>query len=664
MNVLTPTQDRRLTELYSDRKLYSGLDGFTHRAVGAVRRRPGAVRRFLSEAERIDDLASAWRTRSDRALRERLEECRAAARRRRRTDREALRIALAVMREVADRRLGLYPHPVQLAAAVALHEGYLVELATGEGKTLSAALAAVMAGWTGFPLHVVTANDYLARRDAEWMRPLYRFCGLQAGHIEGEQAVPERREAYAADITYTTSKELVADFLRDRLRLGELQEFTSRRILSLARPGLIGQRAPLLRGVHTAIVDEADHLLIDEAVTPVILSSPHPNEAFRQACIDARAVSERLTEGLHFTVDMGYMSVELTDRGYESVRAACDGMPGLWRAARRSAELVTQALTARCLYENGKQYVVQDGKVVIVDEFTGRLMPQRTWREGLHQAVEAREGLELSDLSETSMRLSFQRFFRFFTRLSGMTGTAREAAPEFWQIYGLPVVCIPTHRPIQRLHLTPRLFSCAAEKWRGVVAEIQRVHALGRPILVGVRSVKKSEHLSILLTEVGLEHQVLNATLHREEAQIISRAGGKGLITIATNMAGRGTDIALGHGVAELGGLHVLATEFHEAGRVDRQLYGRSGRQGDPGSAVTFAAMDDELTVRYVAGPVRRQTARALTQGAGWSPHAAVRLSRYAQKVAEARAFRQRRSVLKTDDWVDESLSFAGGTTL
>jgi preprotein translocase subunit SecA len=336
------------------------------------------------------------------------------------------------------------------------------------------------------------------------------------------------------------------------------------------------------------------------------------------------------------------------------------GLGGVWTGPRRREELVNQALTARHFYLRDQQYVIQDGEVVIVDEFTGRLMPDRTWRDGLHQAVEAKERLEVNPPKDTFARLSFQRFFRLYRRLAGMTGTAAEARGEFWQIYNRPVVVVPTHRPCRREQRPDRVFATETDKWDAIVAEISRLHETGRPILVGTRSVGASEQLSERLTAVGLDHQVLNAVRHAEEAQITAEAGQPGRITVATNMAGRGTDIKLGRGVAELGGLHVLATERHESARIDRQLYGRSARQGDPGSAQAMVSLDDELIVRHA--PILAATVRA-RHGRGGG-EITSRTTRWLFDKAQARArrlaLRQRKAVLRTDDWLDEYLGFAG----
>jgi preprotein translocase subunit SecA len=416
-----------------------------------------------------------------------------------------------------------------------------------------------------------------------------------------------------------------------------------------------------MRGLHTAIVDEADSVLIDEAVTPLIISSPRENELLKESVSTAQEIAGQLQPDEDFKLNLRYREVELTREGRERLDSICIGLPGFWRGTQRREEIIRQALLAREFFHRDRQYVVQDQKVVIVDESTGRQMPQRTWRQGLHQAIEAKEGLPVSNPSETIARLSFQRFFRCFHRLSGMTGTAREAAGEFWQIYKLPVVVIPTNKPCVREQWPDRIFGDADRKWSAIVEEVERIHALGRPILVGTRSVKASEHLASLLAERGLEFRVLNAVRHKEEAAIIAMAGQPGRITIATNMAGRGTDIILGDGVAAKGGLHVLATERHDSGRVDRQFFGRAGRQGDPGSAQAFVSAEDELARRYLPATVHQMLVRSLKNGSAKRPMFARAAFAAAQRKAQSLAFKQRSAVLRADTWLDEALSFAGG---
>lgn len=657
---VTPTRDYRRVSLRPARELARGLDAVVEGWAGAFRRRPAVLAALLEDARQVDALSGEYEGLSTRHLQGRLHGLRDAFRRGREVGSDVVCRGLAAVREAASRRIGQRPFEAQIAGALALYRGYLAEMATGEGKTLTAVLPAVLFGWRKRPCHVITVNDYLARRDAEWMAAIYDFCGVRAGHVTSEMDPAARRNGYDADVTYCTSKEIVADFLRDGLRLGRLRDPARFQLARLLRPVSLERAGVVMRGLDTAIVDEADSVLIDEAVTPVIISASYPNQALRDACLKANAIAADLRPGEHYDCRERYREVELRDAGRSLVDGRCGDLPGLWRAPARREELVRQALTAREFFLRDKQYVVQDGKVVIVDEFTGRMMPQRTWREGLHQAVEAREGLPVSDPSETLARLSFQRFFRFFRRLSGMTGTAREAADELWHIYRLPVVAIPTHKPCVRNELPDRIFASQEEKWTAVVDDIAEVHRAGRPVLVGTRSVRASEDLSRRLTAAGMEHQVLNAVRHHEEALIVSCAGQAGRITIATNMAGRGTDIKLVPGVAEAGGLHVLATERHESGRIDRQLFGRCARQGDPGSACAFVSAEDELLVRYLPKLLRDRLAAAVRRGGPSARRLAAWTFAHAQRAAQWQSYRQRKAVLRMDDWLDESLSFAG----
>lgn len=662
----TLTHEYRLADLAVPGKVTSGLDAVVDRAVGAVRRRRSVLEALRGEADRIDALGEPLRTLSQAGLVERLEENRAWFRRNGAEGEvdERLPEALAAIREAAARKLGLRPFGAQLIGALALRHGYLAEMATGEGKTLTAALAAILAGWTRRPCHIITVNDYLAKRDAQWLKPLYDFCGVTVGYVTGAMSQPDRLHSYGCDVTYTTSKEIVADFLRDRLRLGELHTPARRMIRRLLYPAGFARQGLVMRGLHTAIVDEADSVLIDEAVTPLIISGIAGGDADAEAYRGAWALAMKLDPAGDYRVDSRYREVEILPTGREKIESNLASLPALWRGPDRRTELIKQALTARDLFHRGKQYVLHEDKVVIVDEFTGRMMPMRRWRDGLHQMIEAKEGLVVSPRDATLARLSFQKFFRFFRRLSGMTGTAQEAASEFWHIYRLPVIAIPTNKPCIRQELPDRVFSDWDSKWSAIVEEIVRLHAAGRPVLVGTRSITTSETLAAKLTLLGLEFSLLNATRHQEEAEIVSGAGQPGTITIATNMAGRGTDIRLGPGVAERGGLHVLATERHESHRIDRQLYGRAARQGDPGSAQAFVSLEDELIRRFVPGLVRRQLVSAARHPSFATQTLAGAGFKLAQASAQRLAFKQRRAVLKMDTWLAESLSFAGASRL
>ncbi|MBM3879911.1 MAG: prepilin peptidase [Verrucomicrobia bacterium] len=659
----TPTQDYRRTAFHQPERLLKGLDAALHGVGGAYRRRAGVLAGLRRQAEQVDALAREYQDLSNHHLQERLLECRAHFRRGGRASADQLVPALAAVREAADREVGLRPFVVQLMGALALHRGYLAEMATGEGKTLTAGLAGVLWAWTRRPCHIITVNDYLVQRDAEWLKPLYHFCGVRVGFVTGMMPPDERRKAYVCDLTYATSKEVTADFLRDGLRVGPLRQPTRRLVRHLLRPAAEGADGLVMRGLHSAIVDEADSVLIDEAVTPLIISTFRANDALREVARLAHELTQPLRPETDYWVNHRYREVELTPVGRAKLAELCAPLPGLWRGPSRRMELVKQALVAREFYQPGKQYIVADSKVVIVDEFTGRQMPQRTWRQGMHQAVEAKEGLPISDPTETVARISFQRYFRFYHRLAGMTGTAREAAAELWQIYRLPVVTLPTHRPCVRVQYPDRVYPSEEAKWEAVVAEIGRMHAEGRPVLVGTRSVMASETLAQQLTEAGLPYKLLNAVRHAEEALIVAVAGEPGRITIATNMAGRGTDIKLGVGVAARGGLHVIATERHESGRVDRQLFGRCARQGDPGSAQALVSVQDELLRRFLPRLVHGQVRRWVKAGAPGAQAAAEAALALAQRNAQRQAYKLRRSVLRTDDWIEESLSFAGSET-
>jgi preprotein translocase subunit SecA len=649
--------DYRALDFRRPKPLFKGLDAVVNRWIGLHRRRPAQLKSLSADAEAIDRQAATFATLSDHALAQRLLAFRQTVRRGSVDPADGLTDPLAAIREMADRTLGLRPFLVQLMGALALHRGFLVEMATGEGKTLTAGLAAVLAGWTGRPCHIITVNDYLVERDATWLAPLYHACGIRVGFVTGTMAPEQRRQAYARDVTYTTSKEVLADFLRDRLRMGNLPSVPRRLVRQLLQTNASRADDLVLRGLHTAIVDEADSVLIDEAVTPLIISSPHRNDSLRDACSVARQLVAPWERQSDYNVNLRYREIELTEQGQRRLEQACRELPGLWQAHDRRRELVTQALVAREFYHPGKQYILENDKVVIVDEFTGRPMPQRTWSQGLHQAIEASAGVTVTDPTETIARLSFQRFFRCYHRLAGMTGTAQEGAAEFWHVYGLPVISIPTNRPCIRRLLPQRLFLTETEKWDAVTREIETIHGTGRPLLVGTRSVRASEQLAARLTRLQLGFQLLNATRLAEEAVIIACAGEPGRITIATNMAGRGTDIRLGKNVAAIGGLHVLATERHESARVDRQLFGRAARQGDPGSAQAFVSLEDELLLRHLPRSARLALRLFLFHGGAAGRGVTLAFDR-AQERAQALAFRQRQAVLRADKWLDESLAF------
>ena len=530
----------------------------------------------------------------DAELRERALRLRAALRRRGFVP-EPVAECFALVREVADRTVGQRPFDVQMMGAWALLQGTLIEMQTGEGKTLTAALAACAGAMAGIPVHVITVNDYLAGRDAETMGPIYAFLGLSVGVVVQGRAPEARRAAYSCDVTYCSNKELAFDYLRDRTVL-----LSRGSRLHLALEKLRGEppRAArlVLRGLHFGIVDEADSVLIDEARTPLLLASTGEAADERELCGQALEIARALASPADFVIEDRHRMIRLTQAGKERIAQRAEQLTGVWTSTRAREELVTQALSALSLFHRDQHYVVTEGKVQIVDEFTGRIMPDRSWERGLHQLIEAKEQCELTPRNDTVARITYQRLFRRYLRLAGMSGTAREVAPELWSVFGLRVVRMPLNRPSRRRILPGTLFRTENDKWRAVAQLAARfARDDGRPVLIGTRSVKASETLSRMLRELDVAHALLNAKQDREEADIIAAAGQPGRVTVATNMAGRGTDIRLAPGVAERGGLLVILTECHESRRIDRQLFGRCGRQGDPGSGAAMVSLDDEL---------------------------------------------------------------------
>ncbi|HSB81175.1 MAG TPA: preprotein translocase subunit SecA [Candidatus Methylomirabilis sp.] len=568
--------------------------------------------------------------------------------------------SFALVREAADRSLGQRHFDVQIVGGWILLQGLVAEMETGEGKTITATLAAATAALAGIPVHIITVNDYLAARDAEWMGPIYRALGLTVGAIIHGMDPRARRAAYGCDITYCTNKEIVFDYLKDRLALGRTRGRIHLQVERLA--GAAHAPQLLLRGLHYGIVDEADSVLVDEARTPLIISgAAHPSAQAEKTIYEtALVLSDKLEMGRDYQVEERERFVRLTEAGEFRLSELAQDLGGVWRGRIRREELVRQALTSRHLFHRDKQYLVQDGKVQIIDEYTGRTMADRSWEHGLHQLIEAKEGCPVTRENAPLARISYQRFFRRYLKLAGMTGTAREVAGELAAVYGLATVSIPTNRPLHRRRLKDRIYPTASAKWEAVVERIAGLHKGGRPVLVGTRLVRTSEELSQRLTAAGLPHRVLNARQDQEEAETIAKAGERENITVATNMAGRGTDIRLAPGVAELGGLHVVLTERHEARRIDRQLFGRCGRQGDPGSFEAMVSLEDELVVgkkvralRWLA--VRMAGRRRLVPG--WMGGLVFRR---AQRGAERLHSRMRWDLLKFDERQETMLAFSG----
>jgi preprotein translocase subunit SecA len=565
----------------------------------------------------------------------------------------------ALIREVATRTLGQRHFDVQLIGGRVLLNGLIAEMETGEGKTLTATLPAATAALAGIPVHIITVNDYLASRDAEWMGPIYAGLGLSVGVIIHGLEPSARREAYRCDVTYCTNKEIAFDYLKDRIVLGRdagrLQLEVER--VYKERPRI---NQVLLRGLYFGIVDEADSVLVDEARTPLIISgAPTGDTVERQTYQIALRMAEEMIEGRHFSIEGPTRLIRLLPEGLSRLNMEAFVLGGVWTRPQWREDLVRQALSAIHMFLAEKQYLVSDGKVQIIDEYTGRTMPDRSWEHGLHQMIEVKEGVAITKKVDPLARISYQRFFRRYLWLAGMTGTAREVAGELWTVYGLATKRIPTNRPSKRTQLPTRIFVTEDEKWEAVLSRIVEIHSVGRPVLVGTRSVKASEHLSQLLTRRGLSHQLLNARQDKEEAMIVSQAGERGRITIATNMAGRGTDIKLAEGVTELGGLHVIATELHEARRIDRQLFGRCGRQGNPGSCEAIVSRADELAVVY-ANRMWKTLGAAANRSRNTVPWPRTLDLKMAQRAAERLHLRMRKDLLRHDEQLEAALAFSG----
>lgn len=567
--------------------------------------------------------------------------------------------AFALVRETAGRTINMRHFDTQLMGGWIMVHGRLAEMETGEGKTLTATLAAATAALAGIPVHIITVNDYLVTRDAQLMGPVYRALGLSVGTITANMDAAARRAAYACNITYCTNKQLAFDYLRDRILLGNDHGRLRLQLERLHDENARTERL-FLRGLCFAIIDEADSVLIDEARTPLIISRKKNDSEEEQTYLQAMDFANKLQKETYFTIDQVERRVQLSEKGSERLADAAKPVGGIWNGIRRREELVCQALSARYLYLRDRHYLVQDNKVLIIDENTGRIMADRSWEHGLHQMIEIKEKCEVTGQQEHMARLTYQRFFRRYLRLAGMTGTAREVRRELWSIYRLPVLKVPTNRPSRRKEKGQRIYADKTEKWAAVVHHIREVHLQERPVLVGTRSVADSEHLSTLLDNEGLAHQVLNARQDAKEAEIVARAGEKGCITVATNMAGRGTDIPLGEGVADIGGLHIIATERNEARRIDRQLYGRCGRQGDPGSYQTILSLDDELLHHHLGESIRRFLGRLIHKDRIASQRLGLLTMRLAQSARERRYLRMRRDLLQMDEQLGRLLAFSG----
>ena len=582
--------------------------------------------------EKINPQESALKKLSDSSLANKTNEFKARLAKGETLD-DILPDAFAVIREASRRVLGMRQFDVQLIGGIILHRGNIAEMGTGEGKTLVATAPVYLNALEGKGAHVITVNDYLAKRDSEWMGQVYKFLGLSVGLIVHDLDFEQRKIAYNSDITYGTNNEFGFDYLRDNM-VSSLDQMVQR---------------PL----HYCLIDEVDSILIDEARTPLIISGPGQKSTANYYVMSKLVPQLKLGED--YTIDEKQKTVAPTEAGVSKMEKMLK-VDNLYDTDNLELNhLFVQALRAQAMMERDRDYVVKDGEVVIVDEFTGRLMYGRRYSDGLHQAIEAKEGLQVQRESQTLATITFQNYFRMYDKLAGMTGTAKTEEQEFIKIYGLEVFQVPTNRPVQRKDLPDVIFKTKRGKYRAVVREIERRHATGQPMLIGTTSIEQSEQLSHMLKEAGIVHNVLNAKYHELEAQIVAQAGQKGQVTIATNMAGRGTDIVLGEGVSELGGLAIIGTERHESRRIDNQLRGRAGRQGDPGSSQFFLSLEDDL-LRIFGG----DNIKKFMEKMGLEEDEEIRSSmvssaiQKAQKRVEERNFDIRKYVLEYDDVMNQ----------
>jgi preprotein translocase subunit SecA len=629
-------------------------EGRLERLLAAARYFTGGASLRAQRLERIvvavERAATGLERLADAALLERAAQLRPRLRREGFGRIELAAQSFALVREAAARAVGQRHFDVQLVGGWAMLNGMLAEMETGEGKTITATLTAATAALAGRAVHVITVNDYLAARDAESMGPVYRALGLSVGCVRQGMEPQARRAAYRCDVAYCSNKEIAFDYLRDRLVLGGRPRAIAMKLEPLSGAGA-GERL-LLRGLQFAVVDEADSVLVDEARTPLILSAQAQQTQEEALHVQALALARELGDA---DFRLGDEGVEILERGLDRLEALCAPLQGVWRGPRRREQLVRQALAALHQFRRDRHYLVRDGKVVIIDENTGRLMPDRSWERGLHQLVELKEGCEVTQRRETLARISYQRFFRRYVHLAGMTGTAREVAAELWTVYRLRVATIPTHKPARRARGTDSIYGRTEQKWRAVVDRVRQLRAAGRPVLIGTRSVAASEQLARALEAAQLPFRLLNARQDRDEAEIVARAGEPGCVTVATNMAGRGTDIKLAPGIAELGGLHVIATELNDSARIDRQLFGRGGRQGDPGSCEAILAIEEDLVATFL--PLAAKRLRHIDR----LPLALGRAVLAAAQWRAERAYsRARRDLLDLDDYLGDVLAFSG----
>lgn len=638
------------------KKVYEGLDVITYNIIGYFKQKKYDYKKLESRAENIYNKSLEYSNYDISILQDKIIELKPYFVTNK-TNEQIIDEALSIIVEICQKSIFKRPYVVQIAGALALYEQYIVEMSTGEGKTLTSSLSSILFAWKNKPCHLFTSNEYLASRDAELMRPLYENCLVSVGFVSSDMQKNQKIENYKKDVVYSTSNAVLADYLRDEMAVDYNFDSQAELINSLKTDFQKYQKT-LVRGLHTAIVDEADSVLADEALTPLIISVQQEDKELQEAILLANNIALTMNKNLHYKSNKLFKTIEFSTLGEEILEININYFPKKWSTKTRVEYLIRQAIIAKEFYKLHKQYIISDGKILIVDEKTGRIMNSRSWSGGLHQAIEAKEGLKFTNPTKANSKMSFQKFFRMYKILCGMTGTVKNIEKELWQIYGLNIAKIPTR--LEKKLIIKEDIICKSEKDKiaEIIKEIKKIQLNNRPVLIGTRSIIDSNAIyEGLIKDEFKNIEILNAINSQDEVEIISKAGEIGKITIATNMAGRGTDIILSEESIESGGLHVIATERNESRRVDLQLYGRASRQGQPGSAISILSLDDTLMKLYIPKYILNILQKNFNNPL--SKKLAIYLYKLCQLIAEKNASKTRRKMLAIDYNFHKKMSFA-----
>ncbi|MAC83934.1 MAG: hypothetical protein CL624_07345 [Arcobacter sp.] len=653
--MITTNQEYKKFNLSSEKKSHNGLDRLVHLGIGKIYKKVILHKRLNEIAKKIYDNSQQHSFLSDQELEMLLLKYKRMFKLSK-IDDKGVYSSISTICEVCFRVFGYRPYYEQIMGVLGQYYGFAIQMLPGEGKTITAAISGVIAGWSGKPCHIITSNDYLASRDAQIMTPLYNGCLLSVGHIIGEMKDEKRSENYKCNVVYATSKELLADFLRDQISDQKINNFDNFLFNKLFN-GISSSKPRVMQGMYTAIVDEADSVLADEALTPLVISESTDNEVLKDAIYCIFGLIKKFKNEIHYKVDEEFKDISLTNEGKILLDELDKEFPIIWRTYERKTFLLIQALNAKELYVNGRDYIInEENKIVLVDEKTGRLMPGKSLSGGLHQAIEAKENLELTSPTKTNIKMSFQRFFRLYTKLSGMSGTLQNIENELWSIYELPVIEIPKRIANTYTFKTIAILENIDSKMKAIVDEIIEVNSTGQAILVGTTSINESEALSNILKSKGIVCTTLNAKHHKEEDEIVAQAGYYKSIVISTNIAGRGTDIKINKEIEELGGLHVIATQLGDSKRVDLQLFGRTARQGQVGSVKVFLSLEDKLLYKKLPLKIFNYLKKNIDKN--YIKKISILLYQLSQRSEEKKSSKLRIKMLKNDYDFNKRISF------